>query len=233
MKNSIEGFRDYRKEYCCEHVNGDKLDIDIDISTNIDFTSFDEILKNTIIKTNKDFIMTMFKQNTEEESLAYNKILDSVDSWYEKACKAYLYKKALRYYEICEQIEKLETTNNEWIIEKDNYMTKYKISNKTYEMSIFIYTDRNYKDNSINYYEVSYSIYTRNIYNLNQKFGNNVKDINRKRFKDEKEMNKYIEGRKKYYSKYFEELYNPIFENDVDYFKYNGILLKPYTIAKK
>ena len=36
-------------------------------------------------------------------------------------------------------------------------------------------------------------------------------------------MNKYIEGRKKYYSKYFEELYNPIFENDVNYFKYNGI----------
>ena len=231
MKNSIEGFRDYRKEYCCEHVNGDKLDIDIDIK--IDFTSFDKILKNIVIENNKNFIMTMLKQNTEEENLIYNKILDSVDLWYEKACKTYRYKKALMYYEICEQIKRLETTNNEWIIEKDNYMTKYKISNKTYEMSIFIYTDRNYKDNSINYYEVSYSIYTRNIYNLNQKFGNNVKDINRKRFKDEKEMNKYIEGRKKYYSKYFEELYNPIFENDVNYFKYNGILLKPYTIAKK
>ena len=231
MKNSIEGFRDYRKEYCCEHVNGDKLDIDIDIK--IDFTSFDKILKNIVIENNKNFIMTMLKQNTEEENLAYNKILDSVDLWYEKACKTYLYKKALMYYEICEQIKRLETTNNEWIIEKDNYTTQYKISNKTYEMSIFIYTDRNYKDNSINYYEVSYSIYTRNIYNLNQKFGNTVKDINRKRFKDEKEMNKYIEGRKKYYSKYFEELYNPIFENDVDYFKYNGILLKPYTIAKK
>ena len=231
MKNSIEGFRDYRKEYCCKHVNGGKLDIDIFI--NIDFTSFDEILKNTIIKTNKDFIMTMFKQNTAEESLAYNKILDSVDLWYEKACKTYLYKKALMYYEICEQIKRLETTNNEWIIEKDNYTTQYKISNKTYEMSIFIYTDRNYKDNSINYYEVSYSIYTRNIYNLNQTVGDNVKNINRKHFKDEKEMNKYIEGRKKYYSKYFEELDNPIFENDVDYFKYNGILFKPYTIAKK
>ena len=231
MKNSIEGFRDYRKEYCCEHVNGDKLDIDIDIK--IDFTSFDKILKNIVIENNKNFIMTMLKQNTEEENLIYNKILDSVDLWYEKACKAYLYKKALRYYEICEQIEKLETTNNEWIIEKDNYTTQYKISNKTYEMSIFIYTDRNYKDNSINYYEVSYSIDTRNIYNLNQTVGNNVKNINRKRFKDEKEMNKYIEGRKKYYSKYFEELYNPIFENDVNYFKYNGILLKPYTIAKK
>ena len=231
MKNSIEGFRDYRKEYCCEHVNGDKLDIDIDIK--IDFTSFDKILKNIVIENNKNFIMTMLKQNTEEENLIYNKILDSVDLWYEKACKTYLYKKALMYYEICEQIKRLETTNNEWIIEKDNYTTQYKISNKTYEMSIFIYTDRNYKDNSINYYEVSYSIYTRNIYNLNQKFGNTVKDINRKRFKDEKEMNKYIEGRKKYYSKYFEELYNPIFENDVDYFKYNGILFKPYTIAKK
>ena len=231
MKNSIEGFRDYRKEYCCEHVNGDKLDIDIDIK--IDFTSFDKILKNIVIENNKNFIMTMLKQNTEEENLIYNKILDSVDLWYEKACKTYLYKKALMYYEICEQIKRLETTNNEWIIEKDNYTTQYKISNKTYEMSIFIYTDRNYKDNSINYYEVSYSIYTRNIYNLNQKFGNTVKDINRKHFKDEKEMNKYIEGRKKYYSKYFEELYNPIFENDVDYFKYNGILLKPYTIAKK
>ena len=231
MKNSIEGFRDYRKEYCCEHVNGDKLDIDIDIK--IDFTSFDKILKNIVIENNKNFIMTMLKQNTEEENLIYNKILDSVDLWYEKACKTYLYKKALMYYEICEQIKRLETTNNEWIIEKDNYTTQYKISNKTYEMSIFIYTDRNYKDNSINYYEVSYSIYTRNIYNLNQKFGNDVKDINRKRFKDEKEMNKYIEGRKKYYSKYFEELYNPIFENDVDYFKYNGILFKPYTIAKK
>ena len=231
MKNSIEGFRDYRKEYCCEHVNGDKLDIDIDIK--IDFTSFDKILKNIVIENNKNFIMTMLKQNTEEENLIYNKILDSVDLWYEKACKTYLYKKALMYYEICEQIKRLETTNNEWIIEKDNYTTQYKISNKTYEMSIFIYTDRNYKDNSINYYEVSYSIYTRNIYNLNQKFGDNVKNINRKRFKDEKEMNKYIEGRKKYYSKYFEELYNPIFENDVNYFKYNGILLKPYTIAKK
>ena len=231
MKNSIEGFRDYRKEYCCEHVNGDKLDIDIDIK--IDFTSFDKILKNIVIENNKNFIMTMLKQNTEEENLIYNKILDSVDLWYEKACKTYLYKKALMYYEICEQIKRLETTNNEWIIEKDNYTTQYKISNKTYEMSIFIYTDRNYKDNSINYYEVSYSIYTRNIYNLNQKFGNTVKDINRKHFKDEKEMNKYIEGRKKYYSKYFEELYNPIFENDVDYFKYNEILLKPYTIAKK
>ena len=231
MKNSIEGFRDYRKEYCCEHVNGDKLNIDIDIK--IDFTSFDKILKNIVIENNKNFIMTMLKQNTEEENLIYNKILDSVDLWYEKACKTYLYKKALMYYEICEQIKRLETTNNEWIIEKDNYTTQYKISNKTYEMSIFIYTDRNYKDNSINYYEVSYSIYTRNIYNLNQTVGDNVKNINRKRFKDEKEMNKYIEGRKKYYSKYFEELYNPIFENDVDYFKYNGILLKPYTIAKK
>ena len=231
MKNSIEGFRDYRKEYCCEHVNGDKLNIDIDIK--IDFTSFDKILKNIVIENNKNFIMTMLKQNTEEENLIYNKILDSVDLWYEKACKTYLYKKALMYYEICEQIKRLETTNNEWIIEKDNYTTQYKISNKTYEMSIFIYTDRNYKDNSINYYEVSYSIYTRNIYNLNQTVGNNVKNINRKHFKDEKEMNKYIEGRKKYYSKYFEELYNPIFENDVDYFKYNGILLKPYTIAKK
>ena len=231
MKNSIEGFRDYRKEYCCEHVNGDKLDIDIDIK--IDFTSFDKILKNIVIENNKNFIMTMLKQNTEEENLIYNKILDSVDLWYEKACKTYLYKKALMYYEICEQIKRLETTNNEWIIEKDNYTTQYKISNKTYEMSIFIYTDRNYKDNSINYYEVSYSIYTRNIYNLNQTVGNNVKNINRKHLKDEKEMNKYIEGRKKYYSKYFEELYNPIFENDVDYFKYNGILFKPYTIAKK
>ena len=231
MKNSIEGFRDYRKEYCCEHVNGDKLDIDISI--NIDFTSFNEVLKNIVIENNKNFIMTMLKQNTEEENLIYNKILDSVDLWYEKACKTYLYKKALMYYEICEQIKRLETTNNEWIIEKDNYTTQYKISNKTYEMSIFIYTDRNYKDNSINYYEVSYSIYTRNIYNLNQTVGDNVKNINRKRFKDEKEMNKYIEGRKKYYSKYFEELYNPIFENDVNYFKYNGILLKPYTIAKK
>ena len=231
MKNSIEGFRDYRKEYCCEHVNGDKLDIDISI--NIDFTSFNEVLKNIVIENNKNFIMTMLKQNTEEENLVYNKILDSVDLWYEKACKTYLYKKALMYYEICEQIKRLETTNNEWIIEKDNYTTQYKISNKTYEMSIFIYTDRNYKDNSINYYEVSYSIYTRNIYNLNQTVGDNVKNINRKRIKDEKEMNKYIEGRKKYYSKYFEELYNPIFENDVDYFKYNGILLKPYTIAKK
>ena len=74
MKNSIEGFRDYRKEYCCKHVNGDKLDIDVFI--NIDFTSFDEVLKNTVIKANKDFIMTMLKQNTEEENVAYNKILD-------------------------------------------------------------------------------------------------------------------------------------------------------------
>ena len=111
MKNSIEGFRDYRKEYCCKHVNGDKLDIDIDISRNIDFTSFDKILKNIVIENNKNFIMTMLKQNIEEENLIYNKILDSVDLWYEKACKTYLYKKALRYYEICEQIEKLETTN--------------------------------------------------------------------------------------------------------------------------
>lgn len=135
-------------------------------------------------------------------------------------------KMAEKYKEDCKKVEEMVTTNNEWINSKDWRNDEFRISNKTYKMHIRVYEDTKYENKKqIPYkWEVSYWLWPT--------FGDakTIASIDRKVFFDKEKAYKYIEGRKKYFSRYFKELYQPIRVEDVECFKSCGKLIRNYKI---
>ena len=59
-----------------------------------------------------------------------------------------------------------------------------------------------------------------------------IKSITDQKYTDKEKALKYIEGRKKAYSKYFTEV-NPVVPKDyAEYFKVNGVLLPDYVVEE-
>lgn len=186
-----------------------------------------EELFNTV---SDEEVYKLHEQALQEEKETLDPINECILNWKKAAACTNFYSSAIDYLKYCKKVDELETTNNEWIEKKDSnsfhYMF-YEISNKTYQMCINIYEDTH--SQKLSTYEVSYHVSTRTIANnLNR---NTVVNIYKKKFKNIESAMKYIEGRKKAYSKYFKELYNPILEEkSIKSFMYEGILLRGYKL---
>ena len=118
----------------------------------------------------------------------------------------------------CNEVSEMKTTNNEWIVD-DRKTTSFGwlISNKSYKMNITIDLEKEIVDGEqkIKSYNVSYTLITNTSVFKQPK---TVAQVIKKKFPTAKKCIKYIEGRKKHFRRYFSELYQPIFEEDVDQF---------------
>lgn len=219
MKFNIYG------SYGCDLKSGKSIILKREISANEENlqTELEEALNDS--SKNKTLIELQNK-----ELIIFENLKEKLNEWQEIAEKISIIKISEEYEQCCDKLEKLETTNNKWVNTQNCRNNDFLISNKTYRMTIRVYEDTKYKDGKEMPYkwEVSYWLSTNN-QNGRSKI---IASINRKVFNDKEEVYKYVEGRKKYFSKYFKELYQPIKEGDELYFKVYGKLLRNYVVEK-
>lgn len=162
----------------------------------------------------------------EQEQLIYEDLKKQLDNWQVIAEKIQVLQMAQQYNKDCEEVEKMQTTNNEYTEEKDGSYINYTISNKSYRFLIRLYEYTKYTNGEMLpiKWEVSYYLRTNR--------GNKLIASVEKTFKEKEKALKYIEGRKKHYKKYFIELYQPIRNEDIEQFKSCGKLIKHYRVEE-
>ena len=209
-------------------ITGEKIKIEASISPNSENLAGElKELTNLEISIDDNLIKLQ-----EEEEGAYNEIVSSIDKWIETAKKVRLHKMALDF----NNIKIPPNTNNEWVIEKGSFFENQEISNNVYKMHIRIYKNKNYRTDEIDSYEVSYYLYSRGFNDNPNSYSNSTSTLiasqERKKFDTEEKMLKYIDGRKKYYSKYFNEI-NPFIPKEYQrLFTVNGLLVNGYRVEE-
>lgn len=130
---------------------------------------------------------------------------------------------------------------NTWLKAKEGYREGELIENATYKLFISTYNDYDYmyvrdengklkdeREKVLSGVYVSYDFTTNSDFIKFER----IASIERKQFRTEEEANKYIEGRKKYFSKYFKED-KPKLENASEYIIYHyGVKLEGYEIKE-
>lgn len=209
-------------EYKCNLKTGSEISVERSIYGYAE--SLQEELETVL---NSDYTKDLV-QLQKDELKVFEELKSKLDDWQKVAEKIKVIQFAQEYNKACERVENLKTTNNEWVNEKEWRHDTFTISNKTYKMYIRIYEDSKYKDGKdIPYkWEVSYYL------SLNAEKGKTIASIDRKSFTDKEKAYKYVEGRKKYFSGYFQELYQPISEEYVEAFKSCGKLIKNYKVEE-
>lgn len=216
MDKKFEIFGDYK----CTLKSGEEISLNRIISARPD--NLQEELEKAL---DSDYENELIKLQ-EEEMKTFKRLRSGLDEWQEIAEKVMIAKMANEYTNKCEEVKKLETTNNQWITSKDWKNNLFNISNKTYKMYARIHEDTYYNagvEIPIRW-DVSYWL------SLNCKHEEVISSIGRKSFKDKDAAYKYVEGRKKYFSKYFKELYQPIPIEYASRFKCCGKLIEGYKI---
>lgn len=132
--------------------------------------------------------------------------------------------------EIKRFIEELKQKDelNKWVKDDDKLRPGEYIQNGTYKFLINVYTSKDYRTNSVEYYEVYYCFsispildkYCRVIKRVKKEFRGNERD----------KMLEYIEGRKKAYAKYFTEEKPAILKEYASYIEMYGIRLEGYRV---
>lgn len=217
MENKkFEAYGDYK----CTLKSGREINLERSIYENTE--NLQEDLNAAL---NRDYENEL--ANIKEEELKFFEELKlKLYDWQSIAEKVKILEMAKEYDEACKKVEEMETTNNKWVNTKEWRYDNFNISNKSYKMHIRIYENTKNKDGEeIPYrWEVYYWLYT------NTDGAKLIASIDRKVFTDKEKAYKYVEGRKKYFSNYFEELYQPIRREDKNYFKCNGKLIKHYKL---
>ena len=187
------------------------------------YNEIQDILDEFLAKDIKTELSDLIKQENE----AYEILKADLKKWAEIANQISVHQMAQEYLEVCDYVEKMTTTENEWIKEKRalTYRTSYYIlsnSNKTYSMTIYLYEDEPYHVGTM---PTMYYLELQGV-----KHGETIQSVKNKKFKTKEEAEKYISGRQKYYNKYFTELYPPVPRKYQNLFCCNGKLIKGYRI---
>lgn len=216
MNKKFEVFGSYR----CSLNSGSEISLNRSISAN--FENLQEELERAL---NSDYKTELAKLQ-DEETKKFEKLKNELDEWQQIAEKIMIIKMADEYTNKCEEIKNLKTTDNRWINSKESRYDNFNISNKTYEMHIRIYEDTYYNAglNTPIRWDVSYWL------SLNCKDTETISNIRNKSFSDKDVAYKYVEGRKKYFAKYFKELYQPVPIEYVNRFKCCGKLIEGYKV---
>lgn len=225
----IKGFKKYSYPII---KYGDSIKIDSAIIVNdIREELINGLEKNKSKGVTLEDIKNNIKQSEIEEQKYIDKCLEMSDLWYEQAAKTNILKLEKEYLEALERFNnyKIKAGFNTWYENAQGTCAIiYEIKNKTYGMYIRLYEDRDYKTDEIKKYEVSYKLYTNSDFIRN---GSQLTIANAKRIcKNKKEAEKYIEGRKKFFGKYFQEECPPVLKKYEIAFRINGVTLEPYTI---
>ena len=210
--------------YGCDLKSGDNIKIDISISPKT------ELLKNEVDELiKKNSLQDNLNKLKDEELQVYNELLESMNKWINKAKEIKLHEMALSY----NGIKEVDHTYNEWFEKKDGSWITISISNRVYKMWFKVYLNEDYRTKKVTSYELSYYVDV-NQYDSYYKGWDNktIASQSRKKFTDKEKMNKYIEGRKKYFSNLFQEV-NPVIPKEYEsFFTANGVLLPNYRVEE-
>lgn len=214
MKLSRDKYEIYGR-YNTHFKSGESIRLDLAVATN---NAEIRVLLEELVSDSSDIIDNTLETLSALEEREFNNIQTKTDNLLELMATVQLYKKATNYNNKCKEVENLPTTNNEWVLEHQNSTSTWNISNKVYSFSIVTKEC----DYSNLYWKVSYFLLA----------GSKTISYVDTKFKTKEEAEKYVEGRKKYHSKYFKELYPTVPREYFEYFSIYGILLKPYKLEE-
>ena len=178
----------------------------------------------SLISKGKDELNRMLDILKQQEEIRFQLCKDAVDDWVKVAKEISIVQLALGYLNKSES--EVKHTNNTWV--RNEYCWGYIeiISNRVYKMWIKFH-DLSYGGN--NEYRVSWHF---GVKHPQEDVTVVIKNQTDKKYTDKEKAFKYIEGRKKAYSKYFTEV-NPVVPKDyAEYFKVNGVLLPDYVVEE-
>ena len=163
--------------------------------------------------------------SAKAEQAIFDKIRASVKEWERQAAVTKTYSQAIEYLEAPEATH----TSNQWINLGAPHSEK--ISNMVYEMTVSIrerteYNRLTHESKPVAWY-ASWEVDMRS-----PKYGRCVEIARQsnKRFTSIAAAQKYIEGRKKAYAKYFQEISPQVPQIYAGYYKVNDVLLPGYTV---
>ena len=162
------------------------------------------------------------------EKKVFEQLKELAEVWEQKAALTMLIDRALSY----KRVPQVEHTSNQW--QQSHYRDTEIISNMVYKMSVSLYEDNHY-DNDTGQFVSDAWIVTWGV-SLNTPDEYRTKKIagqDRKRFSNKDAALKYIDGRKKAYAHLFTEISPPIPERYADRFSKNGLLLPGYVVDGK
>ncbi len=163
-------------------------------------------------------------QNGEKAVLA--KLQAVLAEWAEQAGQTILYRKTLEYL----QTPPVKHTANEWVESEYNL---HEISNMVYAMSWRSYTNTKYDRELQKSVPVSWDLTWSLRYNAPGGYGKRIAGQERKHFKDEAAMQKYMQGRIAAYAHLFAEISPPISKGQEKQFSVNGLLLPGYRVYEE
>ena len=172
-----------------------------------------------------DTLTNRRNESAEAEKAIFDKIRESVREWERQAAITKTYERTLEYL----NTPTLEHTSNQWV--HDDYHDTDKISNMVYEMTTSI-VERTNRDiySRDSHPVVWYASWEVDMHSPKHNCCVELSGIRNKRFTDKAAAQKYIEGRKKAYAKYFQEISPQIPQLYSLYYKVNDVLLPGYTV---
>lgn len=154
------------------------------------------------------------------------KLQEVLAEWAEQAGQTILYRKTLEY----KQTLPVSHTSNKWV---ESQYDLHEISNMVYAMSWRSYTNTKYDRELQKSVPVSWDLTWILRYNTPSGYGKKIAGQERKHFKDEAAMQKYMQGRIAAYAHLFVEISPPIPKGDEKYFSVNGLLLPGYRVYEE
>ena len=178
------------------------------------------------IALGSDVLTNKRDQSVETEQALFEKIRASVREWERQAAVTKTYNRALEYLNTHET----QHTSNQWV--HQDYKDQDTISNMVYFMNVSVWEDKKYDHSLKESVPVAWYVTWRvGLHSpKNGGYGRELASQVRKRYTDKAAAQKYIEGRKKAYEKYFQEISPPIPQIYAEDFKVNGVLLPGYMV---
>lgn len=195
---------------------GEKIQIDRRVEVDISELTQDELYSKNLQQLSSEIISCC-----EEERKSYLDVLDSIKKWEECAAKTQKCQKVIDVL----SVKIPPNTCNVW--KSIRPLDGEEISNGVYCMRYHIGEDKTHGNNMCTF-RVTWSFFLNSPFSGKKK---TLKTAYRRNFSTRELAEKYINGRKKYYSKYFQELIPEIPSEHIDAFCKHGILLPVY--AKK
>ncbi|MCI9654621.1 MAG: hypothetical protein HFF45_01200 [Lawsonibacter sp.] len=167
------------------------------------------------------------QDSVAQEKAIYNKILETLADWKKQAGKTLDLRKAQEYL----KVRPVEHTSNRLVIDENGW---HEISNMVYKFRWHTneITRRGYDKKSVPVvWEVSWSLILNSTrYPDNLSYARRIAGQRDKRFSNQAEMEKYLQGRIAAYAHLFTEISPPIPEEHKRCFYVNSVLLPGYTV---
>lgn len=205
------------------------LDRNTDVRLKIEHSIYTDNNKIDISKL-KDIPINELKHAIEEKRKEIINIINDINKkakeWERVAGQMLVLNDTLKYI----STEQDEHTNNKWI---ENEYGVHTISNKTYKMVYRIYDRGKYDSNLKKWISYSWDL-EWNLYLNTPKTCGIIKIAGQKKtFKNKEAMEKYLNGRIKYYSKLFTEECPPVPKEYVEFFTMYNQLLPGYRLKEE